>query len=129
MSERDEEIQNLERLMSKARYSPQIYGLVLAAVEEAIESSGIRRHISGRELLDSLVTLIVRKHGLLGGFLLKRWGVFSSEDIGEVVFDLVDAKLLKKRDEDSKKDFEGYDVFGEIERRALMPPVLDFSRL
>jgi len=129
MGEIDEELRNIEKLMRKTRYNPQGYGLVLAAVEDAIERSGVRGHISGRELLESVVRLLVQKHGLLASLVLTRWGVTSSEDIGRMVFDLVEAGLLTKRDEDSIQDFEGYDIISEIERRSLQPPVLDLKRL
>jgi len=127
MNPHDDTFNQLRKLLKKRRYDPKAYGLILAVVEFAIQRMGVRRHITGRQLLDSLVELMVKKHGLLAQFILKEWGINSSENIGEIVFDLVEAGLLKKRPEDTIQDFEGYDLFGEIEQRALNPPVLDLS--
>ena len=40
---------------------------------------------------------------------LNEWGVKSCEDVGEIVFNLIDAKLLGKQSSDRKEDFQnGY---------------------
>lgn len=125
----DNTFNQLRKLLKKKRYDPKAYGLILAVVEFAIQRMGVRRHITAKQLLDSLVDLMVERHGLLAQFILREWGINSSENIGEMVFDLIEAGLLKKRPEDTVQDFEGYDLFGEIERKALNPPTLDLNRI
>lgn len=129
MSFDDDTLGQIRRLLGRGRYAPKAYGLILAVVEYAIAKLDAHRHITGRELLDALVEFMVKKYGLLAEFILKEWGVNSSEDVGEIVFELVEVGLLKKRREDSRCDFEGYDLFSEIAKKALRPPELDLSRI
>ena len=46
--------------------------------------------------------------------VFKHWGVNSTEDFGQIVFMLVDAKLLGKTEEDSIEDFKNSYDFKEI---------------
>ena len=42
--------------------------------------------------------------------VLERWGIQGTEDVGEVVFNLIDIGLLSRRPEDSRMDFaDGFD--------------------
>ena len=38
--------------------------------------------------------------------LLEEWGIRTCQDVGEIVFTMVEHKLLKKTDKDSRADFE-----------------------
>jgi len=53
--------------------------------------------------------------------LLEEWGVRNRCDFGEIVFNMVEADLLAKTDQDSRADFEnGYD-FHEAFRKPFLP--------
>ncbi len=68
-------------------------------------------HISGFELLEGMRRLARERWGLLARQVLERWGVYRTEDIGEIVFLMVDDPVLqwKRRDADTKEDFaNGY---------------------
>ena len=53
--------------------------------------------------------------------VLTEWGVRSCQDFGEIVFIMVENKLLKKTEKDSRADFEnGYD-FIETFRKPYLP--------
>lgn len=67
------------------------------------------RHVSGEDLCWGLRDLALQRWGRLASTVLRRWGVFSTEDFGRMVFALVDHGLLQKQPEDSIDDF--VDVF------------------
>jgi len=113
----------LLRLVKGSRFSPQAYGLVMAALELAVSEK--RGHVSGVELLEALALLVARRFGLLARVVLNEWGIYRSEDVGEIVFDLVEAGIMAKRPEDSKEDFAGYPLFETIKRLVMEEPVGD----
>jgi uncharacterized repeat protein (TIGR04138 family) len=53
--------------------------------------------------------------------VLEEWGIRSCEDIGEIVFNMVEANLLAKTDEDSRDDFKGAYDFQEAFREPFLP--------
>ena len=46
------------------------------------------------------------RFGLLAYTVLTKWGLATSDDIGEVVFQLIDAGVLSRRESDTRTDFE-----------------------
>ena len=73
---------------------------------------GVNFHISGFELLEAFRRLARERWGCLARDVLERWGVSSTEDVGEIVFLMVEDEELewKRRDSDTKDEFKnGYD--------------------
>ena len=66
-----------------------------------------RRHLSGQELLRGAVELAQREFGLMAPTGFKEWGVHAATDVGEIVFQLVEAGQLSARGEDRREDFAG----------------------
>jgi|TARA_B100001250_G_scaffold402561_1_gene415823 uncharacterized repeat protein (TIGR04138 family) len=68
------------------------------------------RHISGQELTNGLRQYAIDNYGPMTKTLLNEWGVNSTEDFGEIVFNLVENNLLAKTENDSREDFaNGFD--------------------
>lgn len=63
-------------------------------------------HINGSELLIGLCDLAKQQFGRMARIVFRRWGIERTDDWGEIVFNLVDAKLLSKNDDDSRSDFK-----------------------
>jgi uncharacterized repeat protein (TIGR04138 family) len=80
--------------LREPRYAEGAYLFVLAALEHAQARLGVRQHISGRELAFSCRDLALERFGLMARVVLERWGVRSTEDIGSVVFTLVELGYL-----------------------------------
>jgi uncharacterized repeat protein (TIGR04138 family) len=53
--------------------------------------------------------------------VLNECGIRSCEDIGEIVFNMVENSLLAKTDEDSRTDFKGGFDFEEAFRKPFLP--------
>lgn len=105
----EERISQLRR--RDRRYSRNGYFFVLDALDYTIESlgrdheTGDCRHIGGKELLQGVQELAADKFGPLATVCLERWGIKTTEDVGEVVFNLIDSGLLSRRPADSRLDF------------------------
>jgi uncharacterized repeat protein (TIGR04138 family) len=69
-----------------------------------------RHHLSGPELLDGMVALARTEFGPLAPTVFGEWGLERSEDVGEMVFQLVEAGQLSARPEDRREDFAGGDL-------------------
>ena len=107
----------LDQILDKDdRYHRDAYffireGLDYTQHKLAKESNGSEPcHISGQELTNGLRQYAIDNYGPMSNTLLNEWGVYSTEDFGEIVFNLVENNLLAKTENDSRADFaNGFD--------------------
>jgi uncharacterized repeat protein (TIGR04138 family) len=67
------------------------------------------RHVTGRELCEGARDLALRLYGYLALMVLSQWGIRSTSDIGNIVYNLIESGDMQKTPEDSRADFD--DVF------------------
>lgn len=65
------------------------------------------RHVSGPELLEGVVRHAQEKFGPMAVAVLDSWGVREGDDVGAMVFNLIDAGAFGKSEEDAPEDFRG----------------------
>jgi len=99
-------------LQEDCDYPPEAYDFVNAAVKYTIEAliaagaaSG-RRHVNAAELLDGIVRFAQDQYGPMAAAVLTQWHLQKPTDIGRVVFNMVNAKLLSRSDNDQESDFD-----------------------
>ncbi len=101
------------------RYSPEAYEFIFQALGYTLSKVGERRHVSARELLDGLREFALQRFGNLALLVLERWGVRATDDFGEIVFNLIDDRLMSRTETDTKEDFHAvydfHDAFGANE--------------
>jgi len=76
---------------------------------EVPEEAQRQHHVSGQELLDGIRDLALREFGLMARTVFHMWGIERTGDFGDIVFNLVEAGLMNKTDEDTRQDF--HDVY------------------
>jgi len=123
----DERIVQLRR--RDRRFARNAYYFVLDALDYTLvhygkdRLTGEDRHVGAKELLDGIRDLAADQFGSMASFVFGQWGVKSTRDFGEVVFNLIDAGLLSRREDDSRLDFaDGFDfdmAFEEKFRQRL----------
>jgi uncharacterized repeat protein (TIGR04138 family) len=96
------------------RYAVEAYLFVLGGLHRRLTELEAPRHISGSELAGAVRDLALERFGLLARVVLEHWGVHSTEDIGEIVFLLVDHGVLTKQDSDRREDFADVFSFEEV---------------
>lgn len=71
--------------------------------------TGEEFHVSGQELLLGLERYGRERWGLMAPAVLRAWGIRRTEDIGEIVFMMVEDPVLqwRKRECDTREDFAG----------------------
>lgn len=98
-----------------SRYNPYAYWFVLEALRYTQCHFNKPRHVSGQELLVGITQLARNKFGDLALDVIEEWGIRSSRDVGNIVFNLVKMGEIKKTDEDRLEDFDaGLDLQKEL---------------
>jgi len=99
------------------RYHERAYLFVLAAIEYLQSRLEVRRHVGGPELAWACRDFARDQFGLLAPVVWGHWGIERTEDIGRIVYTLVEVGLLVTQPGDAEADFEGVyqfaDVFGD----------------
>ena len=112
------------------RYRPEGYLFILDALEfttkvlQKTARTGKARHVGGRELMEGVRHFALQEFGPMALRVLNTWGLRRTEDIGEIVFNLVESGKLRKTEDDSREDFAGGYDFTE----AFAIPFLPASR-
>jgi len=103
---------------TESRYRREAYGFVVAALGSTVQAlpperlaDPALRHLTGGELLRGLVRLARQEFGVLGTTVFREWGVLTGEDVGRIVFRLVECGELSARPDDSLEDFRNFDLF------------------
>jgi uncharacterized repeat protein (TIGR04138 family) len=100
----------LERMRERGdQYDERAYLFVLAGIEFLQGRLPQRRHVSGPSYPRSDFAL--EQYGLLARAVLEHWGIRATEDIGLIVFSLVDVGLLVTQPGDRVEDFVGVYAF------------------
>lgn len=110
----EEIYQKVEKIAHKdGRYKVEAYLFVLGAFQYTLKKLRRKRDITGRDLLEGIKTLGVERYGPTTRLVFEHWGVRTTEDFGRVVFNMVEAGLMKKTEEDTIEDFKGVYSFQE----------------
>ena len=105
MSERlERSIEELAR--QDKRYPPAAYMLVFDGLECALAKLPARRHVTPRELIEGVREAALKQWGLLARTVLESWNIRSSGAIGDLVFNLIERKLLVAGADDNRTQFE-----------------------
>ncbi len=111
----------LDRLQERyPRFHGRSYVFVLQALHHVIQSLEEPRHVSGQELAQGVRELALERFGPIARTVLEHWGIHDTEDVGRVVFAMVEQGILIKQDGDHPEDFS--DVFDFEEAFELNYP-------
>ena len=110
------------------RYHINAYRFVYEALDYTVKQLDKKRHISGRELLEGIKNLAIEQFGGLACMVLGIWGVSKTADFGNIVFNLVEADLMSRSEDDTREDFDGVYDFREVFRIDSKPGSTKSSR-
>lgn len=104
--------ETLEQVVTRdERYSREAYSFL----REALEFTQKRRrksraaastHVSATELLGGFREYSLQQFGPMGLTVFEHWGIHSTGDVGCMVFNLIEAGVFGRSDEDRLEDFE-----------------------
>ena len=135
-TERDGPEERIAQLRRRdRRYARNAYYFVLDALDYTLvhygkdKLTGEERHVGAKELLIGIRDLAAEQFGAMATFVFQQWGARTSEDFGEIVFNMIDAGLLSRRPEDSRLDFVGGLDFEQVFAAKLRDRLRDISEL
>ena len=113
-----------ELLCRDKRYNYDAYRFVFDALEysrkldmgseyyadDAEEEDEPERHVTGQELCEAMRLYAHEQYGYMAKCVLNSWGIKSTSDFGEIVFNLIKIEQMRKTPHDRREDFD--DVFG-----------------
>jgi len=107
--------QEFEPILQKdSRYKLEAYFFVLAALDYTRKDTGKPKHITGKELLEGIRKLGLEQYGIMTKTVFESWGVKTTNDFGQIVFNMVTTGLLGKTEEDKVEDFDNVYDFTEV---------------
>lgn len=96
---------------SDKRYKLDAYRFTLSALHFSVSRLKKPRHLTGRELSLGLKDYAVEQYGPMARTVIESWGIRRTADIGYIVYQLIDAGLLRKDENDRLEDFENVYLF------------------
>jgi uncharacterized repeat protein (TIGR04138 family) len=111
------------------RFDPHAYFFLKDALDYTLKriaesNNGQARHVSGPELLAGFRDCALECFGPMASTLMHEWSVRKCQDVGDMVFHLIEEQVFGKQDTDKKEDFS--EVF-DFEA-SLITPFLPKSR-
>lgn len=76
-------------------------------------------HVTGAQLCEAVRQLSLSQYGLLASTVLGHWGIHSTSDIGDIVYNMIDLGALEKTPSDSRSDFDNVFDFATALRPRL----------
>ena len=96
----------LDQLQEKhPRFHGKSYLFLLSALHHVIQGLEEPRHISGQELANGVRRLALERYGPMARTVLQHWGIHATEDLGDIVFALVECGVLVRQEGDNREDF------------------------
>jgi uncharacterized repeat protein (TIGR04138 family) len=84
-------------------------GAATGGGESGEEGSAGERHLTGQQLCEAIRLYALEQYGYMAKCVLNSWGVNTTGDFGEIVFNLIGIGQMRKTKEDRREDFD--DVF------------------
>lgn len=107
----------IELLQQDQRYHIEAYQFVRDALSYSQEILQMKsasemaeegeNHITGQQLCEGIRQYSLQQYGYMAKVVLNTWGIFSTGDFGEIVYNLIRIKQMKKSDTDRREDFDG----------------------
>ncbi len=113
------------------RYAPAAYDFVREALGVAVghfQSSNEDQHVTGQQLLEGVRLHALNEFGPMAHTTLSLWGIHRGEDVGFIVYNLIDVGYFGRNDGDSIEDFSGGYDFEEAFVLPFQPNAVQQQR-
>ncbi len=101
------------------RFLREVLDFAVKEIKKESQSSG--KHVTGGELLEGLRDYALDQFGPMARTILQHWGVGRGEDVGEMVFNLIEVGVFGRTESDSKEDFANRFDFEEAFEHPFLP--------
>ena len=81
----------------------------------------LERHLTGQELCEAIRQYAINQFGYMAQVVLRNWGICSTGDFGNIVYNMIDVGLMKKSPQDCRTHFDDvYDFEDVFDRQFEM---------
>lgn len=103
------QIAMLEVQKRDSRYAPEAYAFVCDSLAHTVKTLGRDKsddhHVSGQELLKGFRNFALLQFGPLATLVMHEWGVQANQDVGNMVYNLIETNYFGKNQNDKIEDF------------------------
>ena len=99
--------------LADSRFKIEAYKFVVRALGQAAANRG-GEHVSGQDVALAFRSLALKEFGKNAIKTSLSWGVYTTDDIGTIIYQLIDAGRLGKRPEDKIEDFHALYDFAAV---------------
>jgi uncharacterized repeat protein (TIGR04138 family) len=100
-------------LFESLQFAQQVLGLGAEKPSEPVpdepaempSDAGGQRHVTGQELCEAIRRYALHQYGFMAKTVLNSWGLRTTADFGEVVYNLIRIGQMRKAPGDSQVDF------------------------
>lgn len=101
-------------LAEDKRFKLEAYQFIREALQYSHENSPTdesygpsdSRHVTGQQLSESCRLYAIDQYGYLAKMVLGSWGIRSTSDFGDLVYNLIRIEQMRKSDTDRREDFD-----------------------
>ncbi len=87
-------------------YAQEVLGMIEKAAPSQDEDPPPEAHLTGQQLCEAIRQYALEQYGLMSKVVLNNWGIQSTGDFGDIVYNLIEIGLMKKSDSDRREDFD-----------------------
>lgn len=107
------------------RFHADAYFFLREALDHSVKfrkrQTGESGHVSGQQLCEGFRQLALKHFGPMVPTVLEFWGVRKTDDIGEMVWSLIELGVLGRTEGDRREDFHNVFSFDEAFVRPFLP--------
>lgn len=82
--------------------------------EEVDKTEESERHLTGQQLCEAIRLYALNQFGYMAQVVLGSWGVSTTSAFGDIVYNMIDAGLMKKSPQDRRSHFDQVFEFKEV---------------
>ena len=122
----------IQLLQKDPRYKLEAYQFVRDALAYAQDELGMGRpvatddpdkrppepHLTGQQLCEAIRQLAIEQFGLMAKVVFNNWGIETTGDFGNIVYNLIQVGMMRKSHTDHREDFDNvYDFEDAFQRQ------------
>jgi len=114
----EDPVRKLHKAAAASRYPLDAFHFVRRGLDHTVQTihdqpdqlPEQQRHVSGQQLLEGIRQFALAEYGWMARLMLQRWNIHRTEDIGRIVFEMVNAGVMQATEHDNIDDFaDGFD--------------------
>lgn len=87
--------------------------------DDGTDGPVVERHFTGQQLCESIRRYAINQFGYMAKVVLRTWNIHTTSSFGDLVYNMIDAEIMKKSEQDQRKDFDDVYEFDNVFQTEL----------